>query len=1093
MPKGNAAKKAVAPSANKNVTVVGIGASAGGLEALKRMLEQLPPAPGVAIVIQQHLEPKHPSHMAELLDRICALPVQEASDNVLVEVDHVYVAPSEQDMELRDGYLRMIPRSPKDGLVSTIDRFFSSLAGDAGPRSMGVILSGTGSDGTLGLGKIKAAGGITFAQDPATAGFASMPESAQRAGTVDMVLAPSQIADEIVKLAAHPYTRMSLDLEGTTEPSDEGMPGVFKALLKVTGVDFANHKQATFRRRVQRRMALLGLASLPEYVSRLNADPHEVHALFSDALINVTAFFRDPESYDALRKHVLPKILEHQSPERTIRIWVAGCATGEEVYSIAITLLEFLGDIAPGQMQIFGTDLNESNIQAARSGLFKGGIEDQVPEDLLARYFVRNADGGYRISKRVRDLCIFSVHNLYRDPPFSGIDLISCRNVLIYLNAAAQHSVLASFHYALKPHGFLTLGPSETPGVLERSFRAVDRKNRIYMRKNVATPLARPLFQAPNYTPTTPRKHTLEINDATDTYLVERVLVDHFVPAGVVVDREGEVLRFLGRTGEFLEHTPGRANMNLFRMAHHGLEVDLRSALRHAQTHRTPTFQHDIRWITDSGVRIVDLDVLPVTGTQDEQYVITFRSRPESNNLVQAPASMDDATRDAAGLLEAELDRTRKQLQEISEQYEATTEELRTSNEETLSMNEELQSTNEEMQTTAEELQSANEELTTLNEELQNRNEQLNRVNDDVINLLASVRLPIIFLGPDLRIRRFTPTARRALNFIDSDVGRSITDLRPKIPLGGLMEKVRDVMEHLTVQESEVQDEDGHWYRLHIQPYRTAENRIDGAVLVLMDIDDIKRASEELRCSNRDLENFASFASHELQEPLRNMRQFMQLATAPDASIASRDSDIESVFESLDRATRLVKTLLRFARLGSQTAELRRVSLSQIVEGARQNLSKFVQENEALVEIKGALPEAMADESLLGDLFSNLFLNAIQNQAEATPHIQVEVVGGGDELMEIVVRDNGIGVPPDQYEQIFELFRRGTTSRGDGLGMGLALCRRIVDMHGGNIWAESHLEQGMEFHFTLPKVTGASLAKGLVPQSRQKRDGGRTP
>jgi two-component system, chemotaxis family, CheB/CheR fusion protein len=833
--------------------IVGIGASAGGLEAMTQLLQPLPANTGLALVLVQHLDPTHESALTSILARCTALPVAEARHNMRLAPNHVYVIPPNKLMGISGGKLKLSPRGNAD-TQSAVDHFFHRLAEEEGRRAIGVILSGNGSDGTQGLLAIKAAGGITFAQEEKTAKYPAMPGNAITAGCVDFVLPPERIAGELARLAGPPYITPSLAPGELEPPAEEKALGdILVTLRQRTGVDFANYKHATLRRRLQRRMALHKLERLQDYAAYLRGHQAEAKELYNDILIHVTGFFRDPTVFQMLKKRVFPRLVKDKAPEDPVRIWVPGCSTGEEVYSVAIALLEFLSDRkAAHPVQIFGTDINEAALEKARAGHFPESIKRDVSPDRLRRFFLR-ADGGYRINKNVREMCIFARQNLVVDPPFSNLDLISCRNVLIYLGPLLQRKVMPLFHYALRPEGYLLLGSSETVGAFADLFALVDKKAKLFAKKSTRVRpavafgpgLPEPQF-AWNVEPESALALPSSLADVQKQ--ADRVLLAQFSPAGVVINWHLEVLQFRGHTGPYLEHSHGEASLNLLKMAREGLRLDLRAAISKA-------IKHDVR--VRQGARVKELgetstltiEVIPFTSppATEKYYLVLFEptarvSKPASVRQGQPATKGPPSNPDAAELvrLREELAATRESLQAIIEEQEATNEELRSANEEIMSSNEELQSTNEELETAKEELQSTNEELTTLNDELESRNAELGTVNNDLHNLLASANIPIIILSRELRIRRFTGMAERTFNLIPGDIGRPITDINLPLNIPDLARHVTEVIESLATQEMEVQCPRGRWWSLRIRPYKTTDNKIDGAILTLVDIDLLK-------------------------------------------------------------------------------------------------------------------------------------------------------------------------------------------------------------------------------------------------------------
>jgi two-component system, chemotaxis family, CheB/CheR fusion protein len=832
--------------------IVAIGASAGGLEAFSNLLRALPPEPGFAMIFIPHLDPTHESAMVELLSRTTCLPVLQAKEGVRVAYNSVYVLPPNSDMTISDGVLHLVRREAGRGHHMPIDTFLRSLATDQNANAVGVILSGTANDGTLGLSAIKHAGGITFAQDLETAKYDGMPNSAVAGGVVDYVLPPDRIAQELIRLQKGPTQR---------EPGSNAFDGkdrllkeIFRLLKTFSKVDFVDYKAATIRRRILRRMNITQVAELPDYVKLLHRSPQEVEALYRDVLINVTSFFRNPDVFDSLREVVYPKILVERSSSDPVRVWVPGCSTGEETYSHAISLVEMLSELRlEVPIQIFGTDLSEQAIQRARAGLYKENIANDVSEIRLRRFFHKVPDG-YQISKSIRDMCVFARQNVFSDPPFARMDLISCRNVLIYLSPVLQKKVIPIFHYALKERGFLLVGNTE--GLLGSGaeiFDLVDRKSKIYQKKSVPSPVTFGLTLSPHNPGEVAQlkpDRALEKDKVPKTPAdvqreADRLLLTKYVPSAVVVNDDLEILQTRGRTNRYLELPTGKASLNLLKMARPGLLYELRGLIEKARKNSISVSKEGVVLDEEHPVTL-RLEIIPFrTPARDQRhFLVLFEETENAQTAVPGPPlqtqqEIADSKDVQIVQLKQELASTKEYLQSIIEAQEATNEELQSANEEIQSGNEELQSTNEELQTSKEELESANEELNTVNEEIQHRNQQLAQLGNDLINLLHSATIPMVMLGEDLRIRRFTPEAERVLGFSSHDVGKALTHLHLNLDFPQLERWMLDVMRDVTMWSEQVKARDGRTYRLRITPYRTLENKIDGVVLTLLDINDL--------------------------------------------------------------------------------------------------------------------------------------------------------------------------------------------------------------------------------------------------------------
>ncbi len=822
-------------------SIVGVGASAGGFEAFCQVLDALPPKPNLTLVFVQHLAPTHPSALVQLLSARSELPVSEAVEGIRLQPDHVYVVPPNVQMELEDGHLHLGARPDDRTQYTPVDFFFRSLARTLRNRAVGIVLSGTGSDGALGVREIKAVGGTAIAQDPATAKYDGMPRAAM--ATSDLVLSPADIAAKIAEIARHPLALAPLPGTRHLEPTvtEQQLERVLKLLLPACGVDFMHYKTPTIVRRVFRRMTLLRMQSADAYIEHLESSPEEVVNLHNDLLIHVTRFFREPDAFAALAAEVLPHI--ETRPDVPIRAWVAGCATGEEAYSLAMVMHEAFGERAgEARVQIFGTDVSDSAVEYARHGLYPMSITADVSAGRLRRFFTK-VDGGYRIAKSLRDMCIFARRDLTRDPPFSRLDLICCRNVLIYMDTQLQKKLLSTFHYALKPEGVLLLGHAESIGYNSELFSLMDKKHRIFRKKPgvVASPpvldISAPRVRSDGTTRAISSAQTHARAILTEA---NRIVLERFAPPSVLVDQNFHVVQFNGQTGLYLEPSPGEPSFHVLKLAREGLLHGLRTALQTARKTRKIVRRTGLRVRSGTVWHDVDIEVMPVLHQHQTFFLVVFEKPGPA--IKKEGATEQGGRRTGASAvrivrLEEELATTREYLQSTIQEIEAANEELQSANEEILSSNEELQSTNEELDTAKEELQSTNEELNTVNDELHGRNEELTRANADLLNLLASVQIAIVVVSRDLHIRRFTPMAEKLFNLIPGDIGRPFSQITPNIASPDLQPMIAEVIDTVTPVERIVHDSDGKAYSLRIRPYMTADNRIEGAVIALFDIE----------------------------------------------------------------------------------------------------------------------------------------------------------------------------------------------------------------------------------------------------------------
>jgi len=798
------------------------------------------------------------SMLSTFVQKATQMNVEEVKNGVIVEPNHVYIIPPNAILEIFHGTLQLSPMPEPHGGGLPVNVFFQSLARDQGNLAVGVILSGTGSDGAHGLKEIKADGGITLVQKPETAKFDGMPRAAIELATPDFTLTVEEISQELVHIASHPIVRklVVIEEEAPTQDVEQILLKIFMLIRGVTKIDFSTYKYPTISRRIKRRMVLHRVDTLAHYLTYLQQTPAEVKALFEDLLINVTDFFRDTEAFDSLKTRVFPSIMRDRVSGTPIRIWVPGCSTGEEVYSIAISILEYLGESASKYpIQIYGTDICESAIKIARIGAYPESASSKISTERLERFF-RKEQGGFRVTKAVRDCCIFSIQDVTRQPPINKLDLLSCRNVMIYLSQTIQKKLMDTFFYALNDNGFLMLGSAESVGTAANLFAIVDKKFKIYMKKTAAGRPRIDLRGTPPYVPPAavvlnrspvpfiqPSKKTDPLVEA------ERQVLDRFAPAWVLVSPSLDIMQFRGSTSPYIEPARGQATWSLMKMIHPDLSTDIR-VLIHSVTKEGKVFRKNgIRVKTGTETRIVDVQVSPVVSPGCEVHYLILFSEIEKvqGNVVQEKQDASksgqnkiDVLMRENGSLRDELSITQKSLQAIIEDQNATNEEMQSANEEVMSANEELQSTNEELETAKEELQSTNEELTTLNDELSDRNNELDHLSNDLLNLLGNAHVSIVMVGLDLRIKRFTPMAEQLLKLIPADVGRSLTSINLGFQIDDLEDKISKVINQFTTVEIETQDREGHWYSVRIRPYKTQDNRIDGAVIVFVNIDDGK-------------------------------------------------------------------------------------------------------------------------------------------------------------------------------------------------------------------------------------------------------------
>jgi two-component system, chemotaxis family, CheB/CheR fusion protein len=836
-------------SAPARFPIVGIGASAGGLEALEAFFGHMPPENGMAFIVVMHQPLHHVSLLPEVLGRYTAMRVLKAADGMALAPNSVYIAPSDMHLSMRHAILYHLEPPPGVSLHLPIDAFFRALADDQGHRAVCVVLSGTGTDGTMGVRAIKGAAGMTMVQDEQSAKYDGMPRSAIATGLVDYVLPPSDMPAQLLTYIQGSYLQ-------AREP--EAVPGLANVLQKIllllrdhTGHDFSGYKAHTLSRRITRRMNVHQCQEPQQYIRFVQEQPHELDLLFQELLIGVTSFFRDPEAFDVLTHTAVPALLAAKANYEDIRVWVAGCASGEEAYSLGILFYEGLERTAKQcKVQIFATDLDPQAIETARMGLYPEGIAADVRPDRLGRFFLKE-DHSYRIAKEIRDMVIFAPHNVLSDPPFTKLDFLSCRNLLIYLDTPLQKQLLPVFHYALRPHGFLFLGTSETISGCDDLFTAVDRRWKLYQRQDTASALLRlrlaPTSVAEHQSVAPPTSGMVRRDTGPSLVAVaEKLLAEHYAPPSVIINDRGDIVHIHGRTGAYLEPAPGQPRLNILAMAREGLRPLLTTAIHRAAMREDEVVQGEVQVKTNGDSVRVHVVVQKIVTPETVRGLLRVSFEPVSEPTPLPPAPARGRIRakqqGRVAVLEQELYETRDVLQKTVEELEAAHEEFKATSEEMQSTNEELQSTNEELETTKEELQSLNEELQTVNTELQRKVDTLSETHDDMTNLLNSTEIAAIFLDNDLHIKRFTSSAPPVVNLIPTDVGRPLSDIVVNLEYDSLTDDAQEVLQTLVPKEREVRTKTGTWYLVRVRPYRTVRNVINGLVITFVDVTQLKQA-----------------------------------------------------------------------------------------------------------------------------------------------------------------------------------------------------------------------------------------------------------
>ncbi len=1095
-------------SSQATFPIVGVGASAGGLEAFTHMFGQLPAATGMAYVVIQHLDPMHISLLPSLLARISSMPVHEAQDGMVIELNHVYVIPSHDDLKLERGTLHLLPRTTDHGQHFAINTFFRSLAHELKQQAIGVLLSGTATDGTAGLQAIKAEGGVTFAQDAYSAQYPQMPQSAIAAGWVDHILPPEEIARELVRLSPHPsliddpVENPSQALPETLPMEEQDLTRILHLLRQKTGVDFFAYKQTTLKRRILHRMAMLRIASLPEYVVYLRERPAEVESLYEHVLIHVTEFFRDQAAFTALTQYAFPQILHHLAPGDPIRIWVPGCSTGEEVYSLAICLLEFLeAHMLSFPLHFFATDISSQVLEQARMGIYPSSALSAISQERLQRFFTPVDHTNYRIVASVRERCVFALHNLAKDPPFSRLNMVSCRNVLVYLGPALQQKVLQTLHYALGPHGFLLLGSSESVNPLSRLFNPVEKRQKLYVKKAVESSLFPRLIMSEEASAVSTSQErgprmAEEITKGVDIQQqADRLLLAQYAPASVVIDAEMEILQVRGHTSPYLELAPGTISLNMLKMARDGLRLGLRSAVYAARKNNHPVTKEDLQVSVAGITSQVRVTVHPLKGPPAGHFFLVIFETvstplvppiPSSDGQAKRSGNRSIATRRIAAL-EQELAATRVEMQTMLEERDAANEELQTANEEIRSSNEELQSINEELETTKEEVQTTNQELTIVNQVLSTSNEELQAAQEYAEAIVETVREPLLVLSQDLHVERAntafyqnfqvmpSETERRTL----SELGDGQWDLPP---LRTLLTDVQTTNQSFRDFEVErVFPGIGHKIML-LNARRVLRTRDSiKNVLLLLAIEDVT----ERRELERQKDALIGLVSHELKTPLTHARLAVQLLQQRLTKEGDEQSAIQlgTIDASLRWLTYLIDSFLDVTALEAGECSMHPTCFAiddlmrEMVEdiGRTTASHRLRYEQEAHVEVYG-------DRGRTKQVLSNLLTNAIKYSPPTEP-IWVSAVAD-EHLVTIRVQDQGKGIPQDQQARIFECFYRisdANQERVPGVGLGLYLAAQITKRQGGRIWVESTPGKGATFFFTVPR----SEDVGASPESEE--------
>ncbi len=1097
-PEQDSTSDACQPDPELDFPVVGVGASAGGLNALEEFLSGLPDHVEAAFVIIQHLDPDHASHMAGILAKRTAMEVTEPEDDTPVEPGHIYTIPSNNYLEILKGRLRLRQISRESVRRMPVDVFFRSLAQDRHENAIGVVLSGSGSDGTLGMREIQGAGGMTMAQDPATAEYGSMPRSSISTDAVDYVLPPRELAEALVDYIDR-VPALSEDGGEEHETGETALKRILNIVAIRTNRHFDAYKRNTIRRRIERRMGINGKDEIWDYIQQLRQDPQEVDELAREMLVCVTSFFREPDAFEALRSKVVQPLVRQRQTDDVIRAWCPGCATGEEVYSLAILFQEELDrQNKDCRLQLFASDVEGSVLETGREGVFPESISADVSPDRLKRFFEKT-NGSYRVVERLREQVLFAEHDLLRDPPFSNLDCVSCRNVLIYLRPEAQKKTLGLLAFALDPDGYLFLVPSDALTEGSKFFHTVVSEARIFRRHR--TPSTEALDIPSPRTETAPAlvhtSHPAPRKDAPKLQALNQlVLLRHVTARTDLVRPDGNVVHFFGPTKRYLQHPTGAASLNLVELTRNTVPVDLARALEEAREENKPVHFRSVQMQSEDTPDMVDITVRPMPQqyqSEDLTAVVFEKSRvpeetrakPETSDICAEEAPEGDLVNH----LRQKLDEVRRDHQATVEELETSNEELRAANEEVTSMNEELQSTNEELQSSKEELQSMNEELNTLNDQLNETVRELRKANSDLENLFRATKIPTIFLDRQLRIKRIAPPTEEIFNIAPQDQGRPLSDITHKLVDVNPAEEARSVLENLNSLEKEVWDKDGACYLMRVVPYRSTDDQIEGVVITFADISRQKETEQKLKDLNETLEDKVKERTQELE---RRSQKLQRMATKLARTEQRERQKLAEILHDN------VKQLLVVAKM-KLAEQIQNASAEEVLAGLEETqdaLEQAIEQSESLT--RGLCPSVLYDNGLYSALqwlkdwmkrqyelsvrieasadvepdesvrkatlfhaAQELLINVARHAETREARVQVwRTMPSGD--FRLVVEDEGCGFSADE----------ALDKDGDEHGFGLFNLRERLQVLGGQLSIESARSEGTRVEVVLPPGDG---------------------
>ena len=1067
---------------SKPTYVVGIGASAGGLEAIEAFFDMMPVDTGMAFVLVQHLSPDFKSLMSELLARHTKMSIQSVEDGVTVQANQVYLIPPRKNMVLRDGKLRLEEQAAGRSLNLPIDIFFDSLAADRPNRAIAVILSGTGSDGSRGLQRVHESGGLVVGQSASTAGFDGMPKSAKATGMVDVVTSPGEMPARILEFIQHPADfQRGVDDEDTPKIDGDELGNLFRLVRQKLGIDFTRYRSTTINRRIDRRMQMVHCATVRQYLAKVEEDPLELDLLYRDLLVEVTEFFRDEAAFKIIREDVIPNLLRDCPPDGQMRFWVPACATGEEAYSLAILLRDCqskMEDRSEIDIKVFATDVHQTSLETASAGVYSADSVSGMDTGLRDRYFAKSQDL-YHVIPTIRQMVIFAPHDITSDPPFTKIDLISCRNALIYLNPEIQRKVIALFHFGLRVGGALFLGPSESLGEAAGEFDVINSQWRIFSKsrdvslasskdRSYSQPLRRIIRSRPSFVATA--------TQATSNNLIPEVhetLLREYVPPSLLINSQDELVHSFGKARELLEQPEGKATLDILRMVGSDLRIALGAAIQKTRTLGESVIMKAVPIKVAGEQQIMRIVAKPYNKAGEEMILVCLERESTDSQPIRSTEGVSFDLTDQASERMVSLER---ELAYAKESLQSTVEELETSNEELQSTNEELVASNEELQSTNEELHSVNEELHTVNTEHQLKIQELLELTSDMDNLLTSTEIGTIFLDKDLRIRKFTPAIGEAFYLLPLDVGRPIEHIASNLDVANLHDDVRSVLLTNRPIEREARNRDGRIFVVRMKPYKGESDAPLGVVLTCVDIssilqsyEEIRRHAETIRLTDRDLQEFAYAVSHDLQAPLRHIsnhsRNLREKYHTPE-DVESTES-FAAINGCIAKLEAMILGLLKYSRVYSQGKPLVETDLGGIVDSTIRLLDPTIREHNATVHC-GDLPTLMTDPEQFMAIFEQLITNSIHYARDAEPVIRISSMKMQHAWL-IDVEDNGIGIAPQHRERVFVIFERLEFRDVPGEGMGLALCKRILQRHGGSVNAiATESGRGIRMRITMP-------------------------